>query len=102
MMHILTDWKISNCDGVSRGLAPWVAGGTADSGSVGLFTIPANGFAPEVQLISKGTTYDWATLGGYYRSHAFSSWGFLFNSEQISMRSYGVSPLENRPNQTRG
>jgi hypothetical protein len=64
MQHILTDWRISNCGGVARGLAPWVEGGLANTGSVGLFTIPVNGFAPEVQLISKGTTYDWDTVGG--------------------------------------
>ena len=64
MKHILTDWRISNCGGVARGLAPWVGGGAADTGNVGLFTIPANGFGPEIQLVSKGTQYDWPSLGG--------------------------------------
>jgi len=64
MQHILTNWKISNCGGVARGLDPWVEGGKEDNGTMGLFTVPLNGFAPEIQLISKGTEYDWETLGG--------------------------------------
>ena len=55
MRHILTDWKISNCGGEARGLAPWVEGGQVDTCDLGLFTIPANGFGPEVQLVSSGT-----------------------------------------------
>ena len=27
-------------------------------------TIPVNGLAPEVQLVSSGMTYDWDSLGG--------------------------------------
>jgi len=64
MKHILTNWKISNCGGVARGLQPWVLNGREDTGDVGLFTVPVNGFAPEVQLISSGTQYNWDTLGG--------------------------------------
>lgn len=64
MMHILTNWRVSNCGGVARGLAPWVEGGAADTGSSGLVTIPVNGLAPEVQLISSGMQYDWNTVGG--------------------------------------
>lgn len=54
MNHILTNWRVSNCGGVARGLEPWVEGGAADTGRAGLVTIPVNGLAPEVQLISKG------------------------------------------------
>lgn len=64
MMHILTNWRVSNCGGVARGLAPWVEGGDADTGSSGLVTIPVNGLAPEVQLISSGMQYDWDSVGG--------------------------------------
>ena len=54
MRHILTNWKISNCGGVARGFAPWVEGGQVDDSNLALFTIPANGFGPEVQLVSSG------------------------------------------------
>ena len=67
MKHILTDWRISNCGGVARKLQPWVSaanGGVADTGTAGMFTIPVNGFGPEIQIASKGTTYDWSSLGG--------------------------------------
>ena len=29
-----------------------------------LFTLPVNGFEPEIQLISSGFQYDWDTVGG--------------------------------------
>jgi len=64
MQHILTDWKISNCGGVARGLDPWVPGGPEDTGNNAFFTVPVNGFAPEIQLISSGFQYDWDTVGG--------------------------------------
>lgn len=64
MMHILTNWKVSNCGGVARGLAPWVEGGEVDDGNNGLVTIPVNGLAPEVQLVSSGMEYDWGSVGG--------------------------------------
>jgi len=64
MQHILTDWKISNCGGVARGLEPWVPGGPVDTSLNGLFTLPVNGFGPEIQLISSGFQYDWDTVGG--------------------------------------
>lgn len=64
MNHILTNWRVSNCGGVARGLEPWVQGGGADTGNAGLVTIPVNGLAPEVQLISKGMQFDWPTVGG--------------------------------------
>mmetsp|Transcript_8512 Transcript_8512/g.15396 ORF Transcript_8512/g.15396 Transcript_8512/m.15396 type:complete len:524 (-) Transcript_8512:71-1642(-) len=64
MNHILTNWRVSNCGGVARGLEPWVEGGAADTGNAGLVTIPVNGLAPEVQLISKGMQFDWPTVGG--------------------------------------
>jgi len=64
MKHILTNWKVSNCGGIARGLQPWVEGGASDTGKAGLVTIPVNGFAPEVQLISSGMEYDWESLGG--------------------------------------
>jgi len=64
MRHILTDWKMSNCGGVARGLEPWVPGGQLDTLNNGLFTVPVNGFGPEIQLISSGFQYDWDTMGG--------------------------------------
>jgi len=64
MQHILTDWKISNCGGIARGLEPWVPGGPIDEDNNALFTVPINGFAPEIQLISSGFQYDWDTMGG--------------------------------------
>ena len=67
MKHIMTNWRISNCGGVARNLQPWVSaadGGVVDTGSFGMFTVPVNGFGPEIQLVSSGTTYDWDTLGG--------------------------------------
>jgi len=64
MQHILTDWKISNCGGVARGLQPWVHDGKIDKGDAAMFTVPVYGFGPEVQLISSGFLYDWNTLGG--------------------------------------
>ena len=64
MRHVLTNWRISNCGGVARGLQPWDSNGQANTGNVGLFTMPVNGFGPEVQLISKNTQYDFDTLGG--------------------------------------
>jgi len=35
-----------------------------DNTDNGLFTVPVNGFGPEVQLVSSGMTYDWDTVGG--------------------------------------
>lgn len=64
MKHILTNWKISNCGGVARNLQPFVPDGDVDDSEVALFTVPVNGFAPEIQIVSKGTTYDFETLGG--------------------------------------
>lgn len=67
MAHIMTNWRISNCGGVARNLQPWVSaadGGSVDTGGFGMYTIPVNGFGPEIQLVSAGTTYDWDTLGG--------------------------------------
>ena len=60
MSHILTNWRVSNCGGVARGLQPWVSaadGGVVDTGTAGMFTIPVNGFGPEIQIVSSGTTY---------------------------------------------
>jgi len=74
MKHILTNWRVSNCGGIARGLQPWVEGGRLDTGKAGLVTIPVNGFAPEVQLISSGMEYDWDSLGG----HDFVNEGIFF------------------------
>jgi len=78
MNHILTNWRVSNCGGVARGLEPWVEGGAADTGSSGLVTIPVNGHAPEVQLISKGMQFDWPTVGGEQRNVGRPVASFLF------------------------
>ena len=64
MRHILTDWRISNCGAKARRMAPHVEGGITDAGKVGLFTIPVNGFGPEVQIISSGMEFDVESLGG--------------------------------------
>lgn len=76
MKHILTNWKISNCGGEARGLYPWAENGDDIEDSTGFITVPVNGFAPEVQLISSGWEYDWDTLGGtnfVYNSSLFFS-----------------------------
>lgn len=41
MDHILTNWRVSNCGGVARGLAPWVEGGATDTGNAGMVCILA-------------------------------------------------------------
>ena len=65
MQHIFTNWKFSNCGGAARGFAPWVAGGAADlDTTTALIQVPVNGFAPEVQIASKGFEFDWDTMGG--------------------------------------
>ena len=66
MKHLLTNWRISNCGGAARGLAPYVDGGVVETGTdtSALFTMPINGFGPEVQLISTGMEFDWESMGG--------------------------------------
>ena len=68
MKHILTNWKVSNCGADARG--------GADTGRSGFVTIPVNGLAPEVQIISSGMEYDFDTLGGEYFTHQ----GIFFGS----------------------
>ena len=58
--HILTNWKVSNCGADARGFDT-LADHTRGNAFV---TIPVNGLAPEVQLISSGIEYDFPTLGG--------------------------------------
>ncbi|KAL7550843.1 hypothetical protein ACHAWF_014042 [Thalassiosira exigua] len=60
MMHILTNWRVSNCGAAARGFDSL----SSHTGDSALVTIPVNGLAPEVQIISSGMTYDFPTLGG--------------------------------------
>eukprot|EP00966_Prymnesium_polylepis_P132543 3064073-Prymnesium_polylepis.1 len=65
MQHIFTNWKFSNCGGAARGFAPWLPGGVEDTDTTtALIQVPVNGFAPEVQIASKGFEFDWDTMGG--------------------------------------
>ena len=61
MRHILTNWKVSNCGAEARGFGQDL---TQHNNDYALVTIPVNGLAPEVQLISSGMEYDFPTLGG--------------------------------------
>lgn len=85
MKHILTNWRVSNCGGAARGLEPWVEGGESHTSGNALVTIPVNGLAPEVQLISSGMSYDWQSLGGEDFAHQSVFFGKSGNENMYAM-----------------
>jgi hypothetical protein len=82
MMHILTNWRVSNCGAAARGFDSL----SSHTGDSALVTIPVGGLAPEVQLISSGMTYDFPTLGGEDFVNQSVFFGKSGNENQYSMK----------------